>query len=130
MVRDCALPNLSGSDSWTRRTCLRAPKGPYEWQSRTWSRSSGFDRGSEDLEDFRRFIGAPGWDRTSNPCLRRAVLYPLSYGRDGVPILPADARREPGRRGTALYNFGFDANRFFEAAAAAFRRVNDIAPED
>ena len=27
-------------------------------------------------------IGAPGWDRTSNPCLRRAVLYPLSYGRD------------------------------------------------
>ena len=26
--------------------------------------------------------GAPGWDRTSNPCLRRAVLYPLSYGRD------------------------------------------------
>ena len=26
-------------------------------------------------------IGAPGWDRTSNPCLRRAVLYPLSYGR-------------------------------------------------
>ena len=27
-------------------------------------------------------IGAPGWDRTSNPCLRRAVLYPLSYGRE------------------------------------------------
>src|ERR1700754_1391460 len=26
-------------------------------------------------------FGAPGWDRTSNPCLRRAVLYPLSYGR-------------------------------------------------
>jgi hypothetical protein len=26
-------------------------------------------------------VGAPGWDRTSNPCLRRAVLYPLSYGR-------------------------------------------------
>ena len=28
-----------------------------------------------------RNLGAPGWDRTSNPCLRRAVLYPLSYGR-------------------------------------------------
>ncbi|VXC56270.1 hypothetical protein BURKHO8Y_240082 [Burkholderia sp. 8Y] len=28
-------------------------------------------------------FGAPGWDRTSNPCLRRAVLYPLSYGRFG-----------------------------------------------
>jgi hypothetical protein len=27
------------------------------------------------------FFGASGWDRTSNPCLRRAVLYPLSYGR-------------------------------------------------
>ena len=26
--------------------------------------------------------GAPGWDRTSNPCLRRAVLYPLSYRRE------------------------------------------------
>jgi len=25
--------------------------------------------------------GAPGWDRTSNPWLRRPVLYPLSYGR-------------------------------------------------
>jgi hypothetical protein len=32
-------------------------------------------------------IGAPGWDRTSNPCLRRAVLYPLSYRRIGA-ILP------------------------------------------
>jgi hypothetical protein len=32
--------------------------------------------------DFRgKLDGAPGWDRTSNPCLRRAVLYPLSYGR-------------------------------------------------
>src|SRR6202051_1701868 len=30
---------------------------------------------------FISFFGAPGWDRTSNPCLRRAVLYPLSYGR-------------------------------------------------
>jgi hypothetical protein len=28
--------------------------------------------------------GAPGWDRTSNPCLRRAVLYPLSYGRSSA----------------------------------------------
>jgi hypothetical protein len=28
--------------------------------------------------------GAPGWDRTSNPCLRRAVLYPLSYGRNAM----------------------------------------------
>ena len=30
-----------------------------------------------------KVAGAPGWDRTSNPCLRRAVLYPLSYGRRG-----------------------------------------------
>jgi hypothetical protein len=33
-------------------------------------------------------FGAPGWDRTSNPCLRRAVLYPLSYGR----IVERDSR--------------------------------------
>ncbi len=26
-------------------------------------------------------IGAPDWTRTSDPCLRRAVLYPLSYRR-------------------------------------------------
>lgn len=26
-------------------------------------------------------LGAPGWDRTSDPWLRRPVLYPLSYGR-------------------------------------------------
>jgi hypothetical protein len=25
--------------------------------------------------------GAPGWDRTSDPWLRRPILYPLSYGR-------------------------------------------------
>ncbi len=31
--------------------------------------------------DFNKESGASGWDRTSNPCLRRAVLYPLSYGR-------------------------------------------------
>ena len=34
----------------------------------------------ETAESLTR-LGAPGWDRTSNPCLRRAVLYPLSYGR-------------------------------------------------
>ena len=38
-------------------------------------------------------IGAPGWDRTSNPCLRRAVLYPLSYGRaeSGLALAAASA---------------------------------------
>jgi hypothetical protein len=25
---------------------------------------------------------APGWDRTSDPWLRRPILYPLSYGRE------------------------------------------------
>ncbi len=40
---------------------------------------------AETLEGF----GAPGWDRTSNPCLRRAVLYPLSYGRKSAQNVPA-----------------------------------------
>ena len=43
------------------------------------------------------FFGAPGWDRTSNPCLRRAVLYPLSYGRisaEGVAARGAAAPSE------------------------------------
>jgi cytochrome c5 len=34
--------------------------------------------------DFYGYFGAPGWDRTNNPCLRRAVLYPLSYGREAA----------------------------------------------
>jgi hypothetical protein len=39
-------------------------------------------------------LGAPGWDRTSNPCLRRAVLYPLSYGRIETLALPPFAENE------------------------------------
>jgi hypothetical protein len=41
-------------------------------------------------------LGAPGWDRTSNPCLRRAVLYPLSYGRIRAtgPLSTKSAKRE------------------------------------
>ena len=38
-------------------------------------------------------LGAPGWDRTSNPCLRRAVLYPLSYGRISAQNAPKDKPR-------------------------------------
>ena len=33
---------------------------------------------------FLENLGAPGRYRTCNPCLRRAVLYPLSYGRSGA----------------------------------------------
>src|SRR5690606_18795968 len=32
-----------------------------------------------------RADGAPGWDRTSGPWLRRPILYPLSYGRTTCP---------------------------------------------
>ena len=39
------------------------------------------DTGTGEFAGTLVRIGAPGWDRTSNPCLRRAVLYPLSYGR-------------------------------------------------
>ena len=38
-------------------------------------------RRTEKTAESLTRLGAPGWDRTSNPCLRRAVLYPLSYGR-------------------------------------------------
>jgi hypothetical protein len=30
--------------------------------------------------------GAPGWNRTSGPWLRRPILYPLSYGRYSVSV--------------------------------------------
>ena len=41
----------------------------------------GAVRGKGEIAETFTSYGAPGWDRTSNPCLRRAVLYPLSYGR-------------------------------------------------
>ncbi len=31
-----------------------------------------------------RWDGAPGWNRTSDPWLRRPILYPLSYEREGA----------------------------------------------
>ena len=58
--------------------------------------------------------GAPGRDRTCNPCLRRAVLYPLSYGRSGVAFYqraPSSQRCRPAA-GRRPYNFWFGANRF------------------
>ncbi|CAG9274064.1 hypothetical protein PUN4_830085 [Paraburkholderia unamae] len=44
----------------------------------------------EDRAETLVRLGAPGWDRTSNPCLRRAVLYPLSYGRIDLLAPPSD----------------------------------------
>jgi hypothetical protein len=52
---------------------LRAELDALIRSGRAVNRISGNFSGNGD--------GAPGWDRTSNPCLRRAVLYPLSYGR-------------------------------------------------
>ena len=75
--------------------------------------------------------GAPGRYRTCNPCLRRAVLYPLSYGRSGVPVYqrrPARPRL-PRRPGCRPYNFGFDANRFLAGGACRLLRVAR-QPED
>jgi hypothetical protein len=37
--------------------------------------------------EVRAKAGAPGWSRTSDPRLRRPMLYPLSYGR--VDVLPS-----------------------------------------
>src|ERR1700744_5850822 len=57
----------------------------------------------------RPVFGAPGWDRTSNPCLRRAVLYPLSYGRIGerpcVREAPKDKRLLQGPTNPREYLF-------------------------
>src|SRR5450830_156118 len=35
------------------------------------------------LIDLKQLNGAAGWDRTSDPWLRRPILYPLSYSRTG-----------------------------------------------
>lgn len=43
-------------------------------------------------------LGAPGWDRTSNPCLRRAVLYPLSYGRFNTKARQPEGTRRMRRQ--------------------------------
>lgn len=50
------------------------------WSRRTAEACSRFNVPARAMTR-RKTLGAPGWDRTSNPCLRRAVLYPLSYGR-------------------------------------------------
>ena len=58
------------------------------------------------VQGLDRGIGAPGWDRTSNPCLRRAVLYPLSYRREpGILTVPKVGRARvprPLRRATTI----------------------------
>ncbi len=40
----------------------------------------------------RRARSAPGMIRTCDLCLRRAALYPLSYGRSGWPVYPRAAQ--------------------------------------
>src|SRR4051794_5310433 len=72
-----------------------------------WS-SIGAPSGSGDPEatppDAKRLLGlpgecdAPGTIRTCDLCLRRAALYPLSYGRLGRNSVAARASG-PGRRG-------------------------------
>jgi hypothetical protein len=41
--------------------------------------------------------GAAGWDRTSDPWLRRPILYPLSYSRTGSCEKPKDTGFPPAR---------------------------------
>lgn len=48
-------------------------------------------------------LGAPGWDRTSNPCLRRAVLYPLSYGRISAQNAPKEKPRRIAHLGASVH---------------------------
>src|SRR6266481_10114972 len=46
---------------------------------------------------FCRVFGAPDWIRTSDPCLRRAILYPaeLRARCTGVAIVLAAGKRRP-----------------------------------
>src|SRR4029077_4343563 len=37
-------------------------------------------------------VNAPGWNRTSDPLLRRQVLYPLSYEGDGREVIVSVGR--------------------------------------
>ena len=63
----------------------RCPRRPSETGVAAGLFTPGNYTGQEESKEPTRqsidLHGAPGWDRTSNPCLRRAVLYPLSYGR-------------------------------------------------
>ncbi len=55
------------------------------------------------LSDERPRESAPGMIRTCDLCLRRAALYPLSYGRWGTVSVAAPLRRRPaGPRRPAL----------------------------
>ena len=38
--------------------------------------------------------GAAGWNRTSDPWLRRPILYPLSYSRTGKRIVSSETHFE------------------------------------
>ena len=59
---------------------------------------TGEKQRSKEIAKTLTRLGAPGWDRTSNPCLRRAVLYPLSYGRIGEGSCEREARQKQNRK--------------------------------
>ena len=65
------------------RSCCRARRTPSTAEAA--SASSGVAAGWCDEGGAGEWGGAPGWDRTSDPWLRRPVLYPLSYGRAEEP---------------------------------------------
>ena len=74
-------------------------EGDLSYKCRT-GKKKGPNQESKSLFMFNVF-GAPGWDRTSNPCLRRAVLYPLSYGRGADDSISAPRAITAGRRAVA-----------------------------
>ena len=97
---------MNDSDSWLREAAHSSPSTlgeglsraiegetlaeqfPYRFRT-AYERKTNQPRKSLFLLIF---LGAPGWDRTSNPCLRRAVLYPLSYGRFSAKGVAAERR--------------------------------------
>ena len=65
------LPSQRG----THRQHLGTEMSPWRVEARMSCGATG------QLAESPKIFGAPDWIRTSDPCLRRAVLYPLSYRR-------------------------------------------------
>src|SRR5207247_10990435 len=63
---------------------------PAEWANPNTART-----GSDRAFVFARLRHAPGKIRTCDLCLRRAALYPLSYGRFGASVAAGGVESPP-----------------------------------
>ena len=84
---------------WSRRGCGRRLVWP--WCALAPPRNACWRRCTAKCSK-RLKTGAPGWDRTSDPWLRRPILYPLSYGRVTAEYTPAGRTRAADVRSERL----------------------------